>query len=179
MYESLNFGLNKCSKTIFIQEYEYKVFSFSQYFLIFLYLYSWERDRVGAGEEHRKGDTDSKANSKLWAVSTAPDAGLEPSICKTMTWAEFGCLHCLKYSFIHSSLVLYNTVLKIFMWLSCACRTWNTSLLLQAQLSHKTSFNLRNYHSIFISQGNLKFNGITHMDFSKKMVLYATQSNIA
>ena len=40
-----------------------------------------ERDRGG-------GDTESEAGSRLRAVSTEPNMGLEPTNCKTMTWAE-------------------------------------------------------------------------------------------
>ena len=34
---------------------------------------------MGAGEEQREGDAESEAGSRLWAVSTEPDAGLKPS----------------------------------------------------------------------------------------------------
>ena len=47
-----------------------------------------EREREGkrAEEGQREdGDTESKADSKLWAVSTDPDVGLEPMNCKIMT----------------------------------------------------------------------------------------------
>ena len=33
----------------------------------------------------REGDTDSEAGSRLLAVSTEPDMGLEPTNCKVMT----------------------------------------------------------------------------------------------
>ena len=45
----------------------------------------------GEGTE-REGDTESKAGSRLWAVSTEPDAGLEPTDREIMTWAEVGRL---------------------------------------------------------------------------------------
>ena len=47
--------------------------------------------RVGGGAE-RAGDTESEAGSRLWAVSTEPDAGLEHTDREIMTWAEVGCL---------------------------------------------------------------------------------------
>ena len=50
-----------------------------------------ERARAWAGEEQREGDTESKAGSRLWAVSTKPDAGLKPTNCEIMTWTEVGC----------------------------------------------------------------------------------------
>ena len=33
----------------------------------------------GGAEREREGDTESEAGSGLWAVSTEPDAGLEPT----------------------------------------------------------------------------------------------------
>ena len=49
-----------------------------------------ERERLSGGGVKREGDTESKAGSRLWAVSTAPDVGLEPVNHKIMTWAEVG-----------------------------------------------------------------------------------------
>ena len=45
----------------------------------------------GRGAE-REGDTESEAGSRLWAVGTEPDAGLELPDREIMTWAEVGCL---------------------------------------------------------------------------------------
>ena len=62
-----------------------------------MFIYFWEREREhergqwGAGAE-RKGDTESEAGSRLWAVGTEPNAGLELVNCEIMTWAEVGCL---------------------------------------------------------------------------------------
>ena len=53
-----------------------------------MFVYFWERQT----EKERKGDTESEAGSRLWAVSTEPDMGLEPTNCDIMTWAEVGCL---------------------------------------------------------------------------------------
>ena len=33
-------------------------------------------------------DAESEAGLRLWAVSTEPDVGLEPTSCEIMTWAE-------------------------------------------------------------------------------------------
>ena len=41
----------------------------------------------GRGRE-REGDTESEAGSRLRAVSTEPDAGLEPMNCKIVTWLK-------------------------------------------------------------------------------------------
>ena len=46
---------------------------------------------MGGGLE-REGDTESEAGSRLWAVSTEPDTGLELVNHEIMTWAEVGHL---------------------------------------------------------------------------------------
>ena len=43
----------------------------------------------GVGAE-REGDTESEIGSRLWAVSTEPDAGLKLKDSEIMTWAEDG-----------------------------------------------------------------------------------------
>ena len=40
----------------------------------------------------REGDTECEAGSRLWAVSTEPDVGLELTNREIMTWAEVGRL---------------------------------------------------------------------------------------
>ena len=47
-----------------------------------------QRDRVQVGERQRERETDSEAGSRLWAVSTEPDAGRKPMNCEIMTWAK-------------------------------------------------------------------------------------------
>ena len=58
-------------------------------FNIYLFIYferqiecEWGRSR------EREGDTESEAGSRLWAVSTEPDTGLELMNGEIMTWAE-------------------------------------------------------------------------------------------
>ena len=61
-----------------------------------MFIYFWDRDRQsmkrGEGQREREGDTESEAGSRLWAVSTEPDAGLELTDLDIMTWAEVGRL---------------------------------------------------------------------------------------
>ena len=45
---------------------------------------------MNGGGAEREGDTESETGSRLWAVSTEPDAGLELTDRKIMTWAEVG-----------------------------------------------------------------------------------------
>ena len=59
---------------------------FKNIFLMFIF--ERERDRVRAGEEQRERDTESEADSRLRAVSTEPDAGLELMNHEIMTWAK-------------------------------------------------------------------------------------------
>ena len=44
----------------------------------------------GGAEREREGDTESEAGSRLLAVSTQPDAGLEPTNHEIMTRAKVG-----------------------------------------------------------------------------------------
>ena len=65
--------------------------SFFFFFKFVCFLTQRESEReLGRGRE--KEDTESEAGSKLGAVSTEPDAGLELKNCETMTWAEVGRL---------------------------------------------------------------------------------------
>ena len=59
-----------------------------------MFIYFWDRERHsmnGGGSEREEG-TESEAGSRLWAVNTEPDAGLELTDCEIMTWAEVGHL---------------------------------------------------------------------------------------
>ena len=61
-----------------------------------MFIYFWESARErqsGNGEgRDREGDTESEAGSRLWAVSTDPEVGLELTNREIMTWAEVGRL---------------------------------------------------------------------------------------
>ena len=41
--------------------------------------------QVSGGGADREGDTESEAGSRLRAISTEPDVGLEPTNCEIMT----------------------------------------------------------------------------------------------
>ena len=47
---------------------------------------------MNSGGAEREGDTESETGSRLWAVSTEPDVGLELTDREIMTWAEVGRL---------------------------------------------------------------------------------------
>ena len=61
---------------------------FSLYFLFNffnVYLFLRERQSTSRGGAEREGDTESKAWSRLRAVSTEPNVGLEPTNREIMT----------------------------------------------------------------------------------------------
>ena len=63
------------------------------FFWIFKYLFIFEREKEREStsrEEQREMETESEAGSRLWAVSTEPDAGLELTDHEIITWAEVG-----------------------------------------------------------------------------------------
>ena len=47
---------------------------------------------MSGGGAEKEGDTGSEAGSRLWAVSTEPDVGLEPTNHEIMTWPKVGPL---------------------------------------------------------------------------------------
>ena len=57
-------------------------------------MFIFERQSMSGGgaEREREGDTESKAGSRLRAVSTEPDAGLDPMNSEIMTQAKVGRL---------------------------------------------------------------------------------------
>ena len=55
------------------------------FFNFHLFLRDRERQRMSRGGAEREGDTEFQAGSRLRAVSTEPDAGLELSSCEIMT----------------------------------------------------------------------------------------------
>ena len=54
-------------------------------------MFIFERESMSK-EGAVRGDTESEAGSRLWAVRTEPDAGLKLMDCEIMTWAEVGHL---------------------------------------------------------------------------------------
>ena len=55
-----------------------------------MFIYFWERQGVSGGGSEREGDAESQAGSRLWAVSTKPNTGLELTDREIMTWAKVG-----------------------------------------------------------------------------------------
>ena len=56
-----------------------------------MFIHFWETEHEREGAE-REGDTESEAGSRLWVVSTEPNARLELTDREIVTWAEVGCL---------------------------------------------------------------------------------------
>ena len=65
------------------------------YIIYFFNVYFREREKerqsVSREGAQREGDTVSEAGSRLWAVSTEPDAGLKLTSHEIMTWAKVRC----------------------------------------------------------------------------------------
>ena len=55
------------------------------FFNIYLFLRDTERQSASGGGTEREGDTESETGSRLRAVGTEPDAGLEPTNSEIMT----------------------------------------------------------------------------------------------
>ena len=56
--------------------------------MFFLIIIIFGRQSASRGGAETEGDTESEAGSRLWAVSTEPDTGLELTDCEIVTWAE-------------------------------------------------------------------------------------------
>ena len=59
--------------------------------LTYFLMFSFERERESRGGAGREGDTESEADSRLQAVITEPNTGLELTNCEIMTWDKIGC----------------------------------------------------------------------------------------
>ena len=55
------------------------------FFLMLIYFLRQERQGMSRGGAEREEDAESKAGSRLRAVSTELDVGLEPTSCEIMT----------------------------------------------------------------------------------------------
>ena len=63
---------------------------FKNFFNVCLFLRERQRQSVSGGGAEREGDAESEAGSRLWAISTEPDAGLKLTNCEIMTPAKVG-----------------------------------------------------------------------------------------
>ena len=54
-------------------------------FFFNVFTFEGERESMSGGEAEREGDTESEASSRLWAVSTEPNAELHLMNSKIMT----------------------------------------------------------------------------------------------
>ena len=58
---------------------------FFLFFFLNIFIYLWETESMSRGGEESEGDTESKAGSRFWDVSTEPDVALEPMNHEIMT----------------------------------------------------------------------------------------------
>ena len=68
------------------------MYAFKKIFFLHLFIFDRVRQRMSGGGAEREWDTESEAGSRLRAVSTEPDMGLEPTNREIVTWAEVGHL---------------------------------------------------------------------------------------
>ena len=72
---------------------KYYFYFFHKNFLTFLFIFEREKETgCEQGRAERQGDPEAEAGSRLWAVSTEPNAGLKPTNSEIMTWAKVGRL---------------------------------------------------------------------------------------
>ena len=57
-----------------------------------MFIFERETEHEQVRGREREGDTESEAGSRLQAVNTEPDVGLEPKKGEIITSAEVGCL---------------------------------------------------------------------------------------
>ena len=108
-------------------------------------------------ETETEPDTESEAGSRLWAVSTEPDAGLEFTNREITTWAEAGRLtdwatQAPLFSFLKWN---YNSYLKNNWDKVCKC-------LAHSELSKGSSNRVRKSLTVEVSLKS-KFLKITHV----------------
>ena len=61
--------------------------------MFIMFIFETERQKARAGEGQREGDTECEAGSRLRAVSTEPDTGLEPMKIGRASCRERVCLY--------------------------------------------------------------------------------------
>ena len=86
-------GKEKESESVICGE-KIKLILLSLFFKFFLEMFInfWETERAWVGEGWRARETESEAASRLQALTTEPNAGLELMNHEIMTWAEVGRL---------------------------------------------------------------------------------------
>ena len=97
-----------------------------------MFIYFWERERVreAGSKAEREGDTKSKAGSRLWAVSTEPNAGLELMSREIMTWVEGRVVNRLSHPGAPEFTVLDKCSVLAFSpcpFLPTPCPQWKSS----------------------------------------------------
>ena len=97
-----------CSAIVEILNNSVICFCLFIYFLTFIF----DRQSMSGGGAERGGDTESKAGSSLWAVSTEPDTALETTNCEIMTWAKVR--HSTDWATQAPLFFLFKTFYKIF-----------------------------------------------------------------
>ena len=92
------------------------IYLLPEIFLFFtVYLFLRQSQSTSRGRAEREGDTELEADSRVWAVSTEPDVGLELAECEIVTWAKVGRFANWATQVPHEHKVLKFLCLKIFL----------------------------------------------------------------
>ena len=85
----------------------------SNFFNVYLFLREREGERQSVNDQgaEREGDTESKAGSRLWAVSTEPDVELGMKDHEIMIWAKVRALTDWATQAPHLSIVIAYSLL--------------------------------------------------------------------
>ena len=79
---------------------------------------------MSRGMAEREGNTEYEAGSRLWAVSTEPDMGLELMNHEIMTWAEVGCVTDWAVHVPQKSFFSQNSLHWLGSGWEFCCSTW-------------------------------------------------------
>ena len=81
-------ALARKSDSEFRQKLNLKISQYQYLLLLNVFISFREREIMSREGAERETHTESEAGSRLWAVSTETDVGLEPMNREIMTWAE-------------------------------------------------------------------------------------------
>ena len=92
----------------------------NKFHINFFSVYSFLKENASRGGAENERDTESEAGSRLWAVSTEPSTGLEPTNHEIVTWAEVGRLTNWATQVPHYTGVVYPTQYDMILQPFCA-----------------------------------------------------------
>ena len=85
-------------------------------FVLNVYFWRRERQSTRGGGAEREGDSESQAGSRFWAVSTEPDAGLQPTNREIMTRATEPSRHPNTILFVQYKIPVVSFLMFTYFW---------------------------------------------------------------